>query len=142
MKNCIVFVLFIVLFLFNGCLSLYHPFKMNECDNTFWVNKTYKTELTLNQMAQKLGARNFKVEVDTLYSENRKRISPQLKILGPTINKQEENWIQFTVFESEQRLIFYGFCLKKPLIGTKKEQKILIDGMKQKIESEIVPLLF
>lgn len=125
----------------DSCTSSYLPFKTAICDNTFCFNTRYKTELTLIEMAEILKKRSLNVERDTFYGKNRKWYRTSLKISDYKIDTKEIAWIEFSVFEPKKVLIFYGFCLEKPLIGTKKEIKAQSKAIKENIEKDVVPLL-
>ena len=91
-------------------------------------------------MTGKLKKLNFDATCDTLF-KGESSISPRLRIASYTINNVEIEWIDSSVFERYKRLSLYGFCLRNPLIGTKKEIKAQSKSIKEKIDKDIVPLL-
>jgi hypothetical protein len=137
--------LLILILSFGSCVSHYLPFKIKAfhatpCENTFNFNTHYKSKLSLNEMTEKLRKLNFEATCDTLF-KGESAISPCLQISNYSINDTKIMWIHFTIFERYKHLSFYGFCLDKPLKGTKKEIKAQSKAIREKIEKDIAPLL-
>jgi hypothetical protein len=134
----------ILVVLFSNCSSPYLPFKTSgpiyNCENTFCFNTPYKINMSLNDMSQKLTSLHFTVSCDTFYT-GKKWFGPSLHISNYTIDNKEIERIDFSVFESRKKMYFYGFCLKRPLIGTNKEIMAQSKAIREKIERDIAPLI-